>query len=105
MAMGAILLIAQATAVSAAPATVPPDIELSARLHARAVRIQQDGPIVLRLEVEPGITDVAVTRNQPGGATTYRNLTIDARVAAWLRPDGEQSLTLSTKYSTGEPPQ
>ena len=105
MAMGAILLIAQATAAPAATPAAPPDIELTARIQARDVRIEQDGPILLRLEVEPGVTDVEVRRSQPTGAKTYRNLTIDARVAAWIRREDDGSVTLSTEGSTGEPPQ
>lgn len=103
--MGAILLIAQATAVSATAPSAPPDIELTAQVRAREVTIAQEGSIVLRLEVEPGVTDVEVARNQPAGARSYRNLTIDARVAAWLRQENDGSLTLTTDASTGEPPQ
>ncbi len=102
--MGAILLISQAVAAPAV-AAAPPDIELTARVQAREVRIEQEGPIVLRLEVEPGVTDVTVTRNQPTGARTYRNLTIDARVAAYFRQNEDGSVTPSTTRSTGEPPQ
>ena len=105
MALGAILLIAQATAAPAANPVAPPDIELSARVQAREVTIRQDGPIVLRLEVGPGLTDLEVRRNQPAGARSYRNLTIDARVAAWFRQDDDGSLTLSTETTTGEQPQ
>jgi hypothetical protein len=103
MTTGAILLIAQAVA---APATAPPrpaDIELTARVRAREVSIAQEGPILLRLEVEPGVTDVAVTRNQPAGARNYRNLAIDARIAAWLSHPEDEPHALST--TTGEQPQ
>lgn len=105
MSMGAILLIAQAAAAPAAPAAAPPDIELTARVQAREVRIEQEGPIVLRLEVEPGITDVQVARNQPAGAKTYRNLTIDARVAAWFTQDANGPVAPSSENPTGEQPQ
>lgn len=102
--MGVILLISQATAAPAAAPAAPPDIELTAQVRAREVTIAQEGPIVLRLEVEPGLTDIEVTRNQPGGARSYRNLTIDARVAAWLRLGEDGSVTPSTEATTGEPP-
>ena len=105
MCLGAILLIAQATAAPAARSAAPPDIELTARVQAREVTIEQDGPVVLRLEVEPGVTDVEVKRNQPAGARSYRNLTIDARVAAWLTQAEDGSVTVTTEGSTGEPPQ
>ena len=98
-------MFAQAAAPLAAAPSGPPDIELTARVQAREVRIEQEGPIVLKLEVEPGITDIAVGRNQPPGAKTYRNLTIDARAAAWIRQDDDGSPTLSSDDSTGEPPQ
>ncbi len=105
MTMGAILLFAQAAAAPAAPAATPPDVEFSVRVRARQVSIAQEGPIVLRLEIEPGVSDVDVRRNQPAGARTYRNLTIDARVAAWIRQDADGGLTVSTDSSTGEQPQ
>ena len=105
MTMGAILLFAQAAAAPAATAAAPPDIELTARIQAREVRIEQEGPIRLGIEVKPGISDVAVVRNQPAGAKSYRNLTIDARVAGWLRQGEDDAVTLSTESSTGEPPQ
>lgn len=105
MSLGAILLIAQASAAPAAPIAAHPDVELTASVRAREVTITQEGPIMLRLEVEPGISDVKVVRNQPAGARSYRNLTIDARVAAWLKQEDDGSLTLSTEGSTGEPPQ
>jgi hypothetical protein len=103
--MGVILLISQASAAPAALAAAPPDIELIASVQAREMQIEQEGPIVLRLEVDPGITDVEVTRNQPAGATTYLNRPIAARVAAWLRQEDDGPLTLSTEVSTGEQPQ
>ena len=105
MATGAITLIAQAAAAAAAPPATPPDIELTARVEARQVRIQQEGPVRLDLRVEPGVTDVAVERSQPGGANSYRNLRIDARVAAWLWQGEDGAVTLSTERSTGEPAQ
>lgn len=102
MMTGAILLIAQA---SAAPAAVQasPDVELRAQLRAREVRIEQDGPIRVELRAEPGITDISVERSQPAGAQSYRNLTIDARVAAWLSQDDGPKAGVSTSGSTGEP--
>ena len=105
MTMGAILLIAQASAAPGAVPATAPDIELTARVQAREVAIRQEGPIRLELTVEPGITDVAVERSQPAGAQNYRNLRIDARVAAWLRQEADGSVTVSTDSSTGEQPQ
>ncbi|RYE82631.1 MAG: hypothetical protein EOP19_15745 [Hyphomicrobiales bacterium] len=104
MSLGAILLIAQASAAPGALPASAPDIELQARVEAREVTISQDGPIRLELHAEPGMTDVAVERSQPGGARSYRNLTIDARVAAWLRQNADGSVAVSTDNSTGEQP-
>lgn len=98
-----ILLIAQAVAVPGAMPATPPDVELSARVEAREVRIEQDGPIRLELRAEPGVTDMLVLRSQPAGARSYRDLVIDARVAAWLGRDSAAPVTLSTAGSTGEP--
>ena len=102
--MGAILLIAQASVLPGTPPAAPPDIELNARVEAREVTIQKDGPIRLELRVEPGVSDIAVERSQPAGAQTYRNLRIDARVAAWLRQETDGSVAISTESSTGEQP-
>ena len=105
MTMGAILLIAQAVAAPAANPARAPDVELRAHVEARSVKIEQEGPIRLDLRVEPGLTNVAVQRSQPAGARSYRNLVIDARVAAWLEQDPNGGVTLTTDSSTGEPPQ
>lgn len=105
MTTGAILLIAQAVAVPGAMPSTPPDVELTARVEAREVRIEHDGPIRLELRAEPGVTDVLVERSQPAGASSYRDLVIEARVAAWLAQDSAAPVTLSTAGSTGEPPQ
>lgn len=100
MAPGGILLIAQAVA-AATPATAP-DIELTARITAREVTIEQEGPIRVELRAEPGLTDSRTVRSQPAGARSYRNLTIDARLAAWLMDPAAAPPEQSTE-STGEP--
>ena len=102
MMMGAILLFAQAAGTPAMARPAAPDIEISARVQAREVSIDEDGPIALRLRAEPGLTDAKVERNQPAGAQNYRNLVIDARIAAWLADDRSQADANSTN-STGEP--
>jgi hypothetical protein len=103
MTTGAIFLIAQAVAAPGAAPARPPDVELTARVSAREVTIEQEGPIRLQLRAEPGLTDVAVERSQPTGASSYRNLVIDARVAAWLGQDTQ--ISAETQESTGEQPQ
>lgn len=101
--MGAIFLIAQAVAAPGAAPDRPPDVELNARVSARAVTIEQQGPIAVELRAEPGVSDVAVRRSQPAGARSYRNLVIDARVAAWLGESAPPAA--ATTDSTGEQPQ
>lgn len=105
MTMGPILLIAQAMAAPGASPASPPDIEIAATIRAREVRIEQEGPIRVELRADPGVSDIAVERSQPAGARSYRNLTIDARLAAWLSQDTEAQVTATTDRSTGEPPQ
>lgn len=107
MTMGVILLIAQATAAPAAAPAAPPDIELTARVAVREVAVRQEGPIRVELFAEPGVSDITVERSQPAGAKSYRNLIIDARVAAWLDADAgddKQSVSTNTE-TTGEEPQ
>lgn len=87
--MGALLLIAQAVAAPGAGPARSPDIELTAHVTAREVTVQREGPIKLELRAEPGTTDAAVERSQSAGASSYRNLVIDARVGAWLGQDGQ----------------
>lgn len=82
--------------------TTAPDIELTARVTARAVTIEQEGPIRVELRAEPGPTDSRTVRSQPAGARSYRNLTIDARLAAWLTDPAAAPPEQSTE-STGEP--
>lgn len=101
MSLGAILLIAQATA---APA-VAPDVELRAHVQAREIAIEQEGPIQLDLRADPGSTDVKIERSQPAGAQRYRNLTIDARLAAYLKQQADGSIAPTLESSTGEQPQ
>ena len=102
MMMGAILLFAQATGTPAMAGATAPDIEISARVEAREVSIEQEGPIEVKLHAEPGFTDAQVERNQPAGTRSYRNLVVDARIAAWLARDRSQADTNSIS-STGEP--
>lgn len=105
MLTGPIVLIAQATAVPIAAAipSMPTDVELRKSIKAREVRIEQEGPIQVRLRAEPGITDVKVTRSHPGGAATYRNLTIDGRLSAWLTRDATGQVASASQEATGEP--
>jgi hypothetical protein len=105
MTLGALLLIMQASAEPAGAPAMPPDVELKARVEAREVLIEQEGPIRLELRAEPGITDVKVERSQPAGAQTYRNLVIDARVAVWLNQAADGSIAPAIEGSTGEQPQ
>lgn len=105
MTWGAILLTAKALAPTGEPPSAPPDVELKARAEAREVSIEQEGPIRLELRAEPGLTDVKVERSQPPGATSYRNLTIDARVATWLSRERDGAEARPAEGSTGEPPQ
>lgn len=81
---------------------MPPDVELRARVEVRELTIEQEGPIrvVLRPEANSAIE---VRRSQPAGARTYRNLTIDARVAAVLSQGDDGTLVVDTASSTGEP--
>lgn len=96
-----ILLFAQVGA-AAMPTLSPPDVELSARVEAREITIEQDAPVRLKVHAEPGVTDLEVKRSQPAGARRYRNLTIDARLAAWLSPAADAGDTVTSK-TTGEP--
>jgi len=101
---GAILLIAQAASMPAAGVPAEPaDVEMRVRVKAREVRIEQEGPIAIRLRAEPGATDIEVARSQPAGAKSYRHLTIDARLAAWLTQDPAVEADIATQGSTGEP--
>jgi len=109
MTLGAFLLIAQATTVAATAASEPtttpqPDIEIKAHMSAREVSIEQDGPIKVLIRPEP-LSSIEVKRSQPGGARSYRNLTIDVRLAARLSQDEDGTLTVQTESSTGKPPQ
>lgn len=109
MTMGAFLLFAQATsAVAVTPSlpgpTPPPDIEIRARFEAREVMVDQEGRVAVTLRPEAS-SSIEVRRSQPAGARTYRNLTIDARVAAMISLDDDGTLIVSTTGSTGEQPQ
>ncbi len=101
MAAVGILLLAQVGA-AAMPTLSPPDVELSARVEAREITIEQDAPVRVKLHAEPGVTDLEVKRSQPAGARRYRNFTIDARLAAWLSPAADAGDTVTIK-TTGEP--
>lgn len=88
-----------AAGIPAAPA----DVELRVQVKAREVRIEQEGPITVRLRAEPGDTDIQVERSHPAGASRYRNLAINARLAAWLTQDPAVQADIATQGSTGEP--
>ena len=104
MITGAILLLAQATAALAAAPAAAPDVEITAHVEAREVTIEQEGPIRVTLTPEAN-SSIEVTRSQPAGTKSHRNLTIDARLAAVLSQDDDGTLTVSTTSSTGEQPQ
>ena len=107
MTPGGLLLLAQALAAASSPPApspaTPPDIELSAKVEAREIEIAQEGPLVIRLRAEPGVTDSRTVRSQPAGARSYRNLTIDARLAAWLTGDTPAPQGDAPAIQTGEP--
>lgn len=95
---GATLIFAAAAAV--APAG-PPDIELHARVHAREVRIEQQGEARLRVWAEPSGGDkVEVERNLPKGQRRYRNL--DIELDAQARVAGPPRRAAETQSQTGE---
>lgn len=102
---GAFLLIAQASVATATGAAPLPDIEIVAHVEAREVTIEQDGPIRVQLTAEPGTSAIEVRRSQPAGTRSYRNLTIDARLAAVISQDDDGTLVVDTASSTGEQPQ
>ncbi|MBV8915242.1 MAG: hypothetical protein JOZ05_19665 [Acetobacteraceae bacterium] len=72
------LLFLQLAAAPVAATATPPDIELNAHVQAREVTIREEAPVRLSLHAEPGnAPPVKVTRSAPGGAKSYRNLTLD----------------------------
>ena len=92
----ALALLQLAAPQAAAPL---PDIELSARVRARAVTVRQQGEASLALRVSPGeAPPVAVERSAPEGASSYRNLTISVRGAVRIAdplasPDTQKGTT------------
>lgn len=88
MSIVGLILVAQATAVSAAPGAASlPDIEIRARATIRSLEIRAASHPRLVLRAEPGdAPPVTIARSAPAGRKKYRNLSIDlhgiARLAA-----------------------
>ena len=79
------LLFLQLAGAAGATALPPPDIEVSARVTAREVRVRQEGAARISLRADPGVAPpVRVERSAPPGAKRYRNLTIDLKAEARL---------------------
>lgn len=86
------------------PPSALPDIELRATIEAREVEIDVATPIAVRVTgaAQPG-DGVEVRRNQSTGRTSYRNLQIDARIAAHLiGPEPALSAETRTQLHQGE---
>jgi hypothetical protein len=86
---------------AAAAANGPPDVAVNARVHAREVRIEQQGEARLRVWAEPSAGDkVEVERNLPKGERRYRNL--DIELDAQARIAGPAERATGTRSQTGE---
>jgi hypothetical protein len=103
MACATIILAAAATAV-VTPASLP-DIEISARVQAREVQIEQQGRASARVTGEASNGPrVAVERNLPKGRATYRNLDLKLSVEARLvdPPDASARTAEDSAATTNE---